>query len=124
MLFPKRAVISFRALPRATTRCLSTTAARPWATPTNKVPSNEARGGANPVDDIDLVFDYPTESQSRHEKTRLEEAGLDLHSAIPHSSKGQSVPGAKAAKEMGATDSNVMYVLSHCGGGYVKELGG
>ncbi|KAH6842211.1 hypothetical protein B0I37DRAFT_313580 [Chaetomium sp. MPI-CAGE-AT-0009] len=106
MLVPKQARINLWALPR-TTRCLSTTAVRPWATPTNRYPPNDPRG-ANPVDDIDLVFDYPSEGQTSHQKQPLEASGLDYHSALPHK---QNVPGAgKMGKEMGATDSNVIYI--------------
>jgi hypothetical protein len=64
----------------------------------------------NPVDDIDLVFDYPTEGQTSHQKQPLEASGLDIHSAMPHRPKAGSVPGEqKMGQEMGATDSN-MYV--------------
>lgn len=71
------------------------------------------------MEDIDLVFDYPTDGQTSHQKTPLEQSGLDLHSAMPHHPKtaaaanmaGRAVPGAqRMAKEMGQTDSNVMYV--------------
>ncbi|EAQ84358.1 predicted protein [Chaetomium globosum CBS 148.51] len=110
MLLPKQIRVSLRALPR-TTRCLSTTTVRPWATPTNRYPPNDPRG-ANPVDDIDLVFDYPSEGQTSHQKEPLEKSGLDYHSALPHRPKvGQNIPGAgKMGKEMGATDSNVIYI--------------
>ncbi|KAK3291440.1 uncharacterized protein B0H64DRAFT_435793 [Chaetomium fimeti] len=111
MLLPKQTRVSLWALPR-TTRCLSTTAVRPWATPTNRYPPNDPRG-ANPVDDIDLVFDYPSEGQTSHQKEPLETSGLDYHSALPHHPKpgmGQNIPGTgKMGKGMGATDSNVMY---------------
>ncbi|KAK4120144.1 hypothetical protein N657DRAFT_580375 [Parathielavia appendiculata] len=111
MLLPKRAVVNFRVLPKATAaRCFSATSARSWATPTNKYPSKDARSGEQPVEDIDLVFDYPSESQARHEKQRLEEAGLDLHSAMPHRPKGQNMPGGATAKEMGASDSRVINI--------------
>jgi hypothetical protein len=87
---------------------------RPWATPTSRYPSSEnARrdSAGNPVDDIDLVFDYPTEGQTSHQKQPLETSGLDIHSAMPHRPKAGSVPGAqKMGQEMGATDSNHMYV--------------
>lgn len=114
MILPKRTAITLRTLPRAT-RCLSTTAVRPWATPTNRYPPGEnARrtdSAGNPVDDIDLVFDYPTEGQTSHQKQPLESSGLDYHSAMPHRPKADSIPGAqKMGQEMGATDSNVMYV--------------
>ncbi|KAK4096967.1 hypothetical protein N658DRAFT_479799 [Parathielavia hyrcaniae] len=111
MLFPNRAVVIPRVLPLITNRrCLSTTAVRGWAAPTNKYPTKDARGGEQPVEDIDLVFDYPSESQARHEKQRLEEAGLDLHSAMPHRAKGQSMPGGATANEMGASDSRVINI--------------
>jgi hypothetical protein len=81
------------------------------ATPTNRYPPSEQRSermGGNPVDDIDLVFDYPSEGQTSHQKQPLETSGLDYHSALPHHPKA-SIPGAaKMGKEMGATDSNVM----------------
>ncbi|KAL2143064.1 hypothetical protein VTI28DRAFT_404 [Corynascus sepedonium] len=107
MLLPKQAGVHLRTFPRAI-RCLSTTAARPWATPTNRYPSGEQQRSGNPVDDIDLVFDYPTEGQTSHQKQRLESQGLDYHSALPHHPKGEKLAG-KMGKEMGGTDSNVMY---------------
>jgi hypothetical protein len=119
MILPKQARVGLRTLPR-TTRCLSTTTARPWATPTNRYPPNDPRG--NPVDDIDLVFDYPSKGQTSHQKEPLETSGLDYHSALPHHPKpgmGQNIPGAgKMGKEMGATDSNVMLVFIFLG---IKE---
>ncbi|KAL2167448.1 hypothetical protein VTG60DRAFT_1199 [Thermothelomyces hinnuleus] len=110
MLLPKQAGVNLRALSRAT-RCLSTTAARPWATPTSQYPSSEQRSGSGsgtPVDDIDLVFDYPTEGQTSHQKQPLESQGLDYHSALPRRPKAENLAG-KMGKEMGATDSNVKY---------------
>jgi hypothetical protein len=95
------------------TRCLSTTAAR-CATPTGgKVYGpNDPRGG-NPVDDIDLVFDYPTEGQASHQKQPLETSGLDIHSAMPHHPKGvkagmQQAMGKKLDKEMGYPENRMM----------------
>lgn len=112
MLVPKRTGIGLRASLRAA-RCLSTTVVRPWATPTSRPSAADTRSG-NPVDDIDLVFDYPTEGQSSHQKQRLEASGLDLHSALPHHPKpgmrGQNIPGAKMGKEMGYTDNSTMWV--------------
>lgn len=109
MLLPKRAGINLRSLSRAT-RCFSTTAARPLATPTNQHPSSEKSSSSGaPVEDIDLVFDYPTEGQASHQKQPLESQGLDYHSALPHRPKADNLAG-KMGKEMGATDSNVKYV--------------
>ncbi|AEO59450.1 hypothetical protein MYCTH_2119667 [Thermothelomyces thermophilus ATCC 42464] len=111
MLLPKQAGVNLRALSRAT-RCLSTTAARPWATPTSQYPSSEQRsgsGGGTPVDDIDLVFDYPTEGQTSHQKQPLESQGLDYHSALPRRPKAENLAG-KMGKEMGSTDSYVKYI--------------
>ncbi|KAL2149082.1 hypothetical protein VTH82DRAFT_1768 [Thermothelomyces myriococcoides] len=108
MLLPKRAGINLRSLSRAT-RCFSTTAARPLATPTNQHPSSEKSSSSGaPVEDIDLVFDYPTEGQASHQKQPLESQGLDYHSALPHRPKADNLAG-KMGKEMGATDSNVKY---------------
>ena len=62
-------------------------------TPTN---AKDARG-ETPVDDIDLVFDYPSEGQGSYQKQSLEASGLDLHSAMPHHPKQQGQghgPGA------------------------------
>ncbi|KAL1839990.1 hypothetical protein VTJ49DRAFT_953 [Mycothermus thermophilus] len=106
MMLPKRTLL----LPRAAaTRCLSTSAVRPFAMPASSRGSQQQQPSSSqtPVDDIDLVFDYPTEGQASHQKRRLEESGLDLHSAMPHGPKG--VPGKSAGKEMGAADSNAMY---------------
>ncbi len=108
MIVPKQTGIGFRAALRAT-RCLSTTAVRPWATPTSR--PSETRNG-NPVDDIDLVFDYPSEGQGSYQKQPLETSGLDLHSAMPHHPKAGmqgGTPGSKMENEMGV-DSNAMYV--------------
>ncbi|KAL2162578.1 hypothetical protein VTH06DRAFT_7492 [Thermothelomyces fergusii] len=112
MLLPSQSGASIRGLSRAT-RCLSTTAVRPWATPTSRYPSSEQRSstggtGGVPVDDIDLVFDYPTEGQTSHQKQPLESQGLDYHSALPHRPKAENLAG-KMGKGMGAADSNVKY---------------
>ncbi|KAK4151220.1 hypothetical protein C8A00DRAFT_17355 [Chaetomidium leptoderma] len=111
MILPKRTGVGLRTVPR-TARCLSTTTIRPWATPTSRPPSSTARSD-NPVDDIDLVFDYPSESQGSYQKQHLDSSGLDLHSAMPHHPKqGQSIPGAgRLGKEMGTADSgNIKYI--------------
>ncbi|AEO64784.1 b14cec5e-8126-4869-bee9-d41d5cbd1dda [Thermothielavioides terrestris] len=117
MLIPKRIGTALRIRPALirwpTSRCLSTTAARPWATPTNRYPPSDARGGI-PVEDIDVVFDYPSDGQASHQKTPLEQSGLDLHSAMPHYPKASSTAAGMAGaqrmgKEMGYTDSNAMY---------------
>lgn len=110
-----------------TSRSLTTTPFRSFATPTNRYPPNDPHN-QNPVDDIDLVFDYPSEGQGSYQKQRLEQSGLDLHSAMPHHPRGkpaaaaaadamraagQSVPGgaAKLGKDVGAAESNnVLYV--------------
>ncbi|KAL2132198.1 hypothetical protein VTI74DRAFT_4113 [Chaetomium olivicolor] len=108
MLVPKRTAIGLRTA-FSTTRCLSTTTVRPWATPTSRPTQSDQRAAGNPVDDIDLVFDYPSEAQGSYQKQPLETAGLDLHSALPHHPKpGKGQLGAGAGKEM-APDSNVMY---------------
>jgi hypothetical protein len=111
MILPKRTLTN---LPRAT-RCLSTTAIRPMATPTSRITPNDPRG--NPVDDIDLVFDYPSQGQTSHQREPLETSGLDYHMAMPHRAKAaagmaQGMAGAgKMAKEMGAdaAETNSMY---------------
>ncbi len=107
MIVPKQTGIGLRAFFR-TTRCLSTTTVRPWATPTSR--PTEAKS-VNPVDDIDLVFDYPSEAQGSYQKQPLETSGLDLHSAMPHHPKAGmqgGTPGSKMENEMGV-DSNAMY---------------
>ncbi|KAJ4287496.1 hypothetical protein N0V88_007596 [Collariella sp. IMI 366227] len=111
MLAPKQATVRLRTVLQ-TTRCLSTTAVRPWATPTSRPTPTERTAAGNPVDDIDLVFDYPTEGQSSHQKQPLESSGLDLHSALPHhpkpEMKGQTLGTGNMGKEV-APDSNAMY---------------
>jgi hypothetical protein len=116
MLVPRRTITGLRAV----SRCFSSTAVRPWATPTGRYSPNDPRGG-NPVDDIDVLFDLSSEGQASHQKQRLEQSGLDLHSALPHHPKasaagaaaagmmGKGMPGAaKMGKEMGYME-NSMY---------------
>ncbi|KAL2264994.1 hypothetical protein VTJ83DRAFT_7504 [Remersonia thermophila] len=114
MMTPKRSLLLLpRAATAATTRCLATSAARPLAMPAGgrgpqqqqQQPSSSA--SQNPVDDIDLVFDYPTEAQTSHQKMRLAESGLDLHSAMSRGPEG--VPGKTAERDMGAADASSMY---------------
>lgn len=109
MLVPKHTRVGTAALRTAlrTTRCLSASAVRGYATPTNRYPPNDPRGG-NPVDDIDVVFDYPSEGQTSHQKQPLETSGLDLHSAMPHHPKQGGVGSRKMDKEMGYPDNNAM----------------
>lgn len=122
MLLPKpagtgTARLALRSALRPAARSLSTTAARS-ATPTAGKPSygpNDPRGGI-PVDDIDVVFDYPSEGQTAHQKQPLEASGLDIHSAMPHHPKGgtkagmQQAMGKRFDKEMGRPSNNMMYV--------------
>ncbi|KXX81624.1 hypothetical protein MMYC01_202189 [Madurella mycetomatis] len=108
--------LSVRNTACSATRCLSTTAARP-ATPTAGKPygPNDVHGG-NPVDDIDVVFDYPSEGQTSHQKQPLESSGLDIHSAIPHHPKSdmkggaQQPMGKRLGKEMGYPNNNMIYM--------------
>ncbi|KAK4142733.1 uncharacterized protein C8A04DRAFT_38107 [Dichotomopilus funicola] len=113
MNFLKGSRLTVRIGPRAT-RCFSATAIRPLATPTGRYPPNDTRNTNDPVDDIDLVFDYPSENQTSHQKERLETSGLDYRSAMPHPPKpslGQQTPGTGQMGEgIGATDSNVKYI--------------
>lgn len=102
MMLTRRAFL----LPRVATRCLSTSAVRPWAMPSGDRGQQTQSSQQAPVDDIDLVFDYPTEAQTSHQKQPLEQSGLDLHSAMPH-----HVPGAKAGKEMAADHSTMCVSL-------------
>ncbi len=110
MILPRRASTGLRTSLRVT-RCLSTTAARPWATPSSRPPPDLKSG--NPVDDIDLVFDYPSEGQGSYQKQSLETSGLDLHSAMPHHPKagmqGQGTGASKVDSDMGVSDNNAMY---------------
>jgi hypothetical protein len=81
-MIPKRTGINLLPLlRRPATRCLSTTTAA-RANPQRYGP-NDPRGGS-PVDDIDVVFDFPSEGQASYQKRTLEESGLDIHSAMPH----------------------------------------
>ncbi|KAL2015395.1 hypothetical protein VTK56DRAFT_5549 [Thermocarpiscus australiensis] len=104
MLLPKHTGIrtaSLRAALRlGPTRCLSTSAARPWATPTNRYAPNDPRGG-NPVDDIDLVFDYPTEGQVSYQKQTLEASGVHPKQAVGSGTLGKAVRFA---------DHNAIYI--------------
>lgn len=125
MLAKRTGLTALAALRPATCRSLSTSAARGWATPTNQYPPNDPRGGA-PVDDIDVVFDYPSAGQSSYQKQPLEQSGLDLHSAMPHhhpnaagaagaamrAAAGQKgVPGAKMGRDVTPPDgNNMLYV--------------
>ncbi|KAL2263587.1 hypothetical protein VTK26DRAFT_6054 [Humicola hyalothermophila] len=106
-----------------TARCLSTTTLRSLATPTGRQPPKDPHSQP-PVDDIDLVFDYPTEGQASYQKQPLEQSGLDLHSAMPHHqpqgpakaagdamrSAGQSMPSGagRLGKEVGSGEGNNM----------------
>lgn len=102
-----RKMLVLRAVPRdISTRALSTSTARLLATPTDHHPRKETR--QVPVDDIDVVFDYPSETQTAHQKIPLEDAGLDLHSAIPHGPKA-GTPGAGKMKGVGTSESHFMY---------------
>ncbi|KAK4236695.1 hypothetical protein C8A03DRAFT_16679 [Achaetomium macrosporum] len=110
MLVPKRPAIRLLLLQRPSTlRCLSTTAFRASpATPQRDRPSygpNDPRGG-NPVDDIDVVFDFPSEGQASYQKRSLEDSGLDIHSAMPHH-PSQHMKGKGMGKDM--AEGNVMY---------------
>ncbi|GAB1319792.1 Gram-positive cocci surface proteins LPxTG domain-containing protein [Madurella fahalii] len=121
MLIPRTAGfnisrLSVRRTTCPATRCLSITTARP-ATPTAGKPygPTDSRGG-NPVDDIDVVFDYPSEGQTAHQKQPLESSGLDIHSAMPHHSKSgmkagvQQPMGRRLGKEMGYPNNNMIYM--------------
>jgi hypothetical protein len=80
----------------------------------------------NPVDDIDLVFDYPSEGQGSYQKQSLETSGLDLHSAMPHHPKagmqGQTTGASKVDDEMGVSGSNAMYVTRSLSRGLAVDV--
>ncbi|KAK3305032.1 uncharacterized protein B0T15DRAFT_511009 [Chaetomium strumarium] len=75
---------------------------------------NDPRGGS-PVDDIDVVFDFPSEGQASYQKRSLDESGLDIHSAMPHHQRGAAAAAAAGMKRGGGAkemaEGNVMYVL-------------
>jgi len=91
-----RRAFALRTTVRPLSRCLSTTTMRPFATPTARSPPKSTA----PVDDIDLVFDYPSEGQGSYQKQPLETSGLDLHSAMPHHPKAGMKGAGKMEKEM------------------------
>lgn len=123
MLPKPTGLIARTALRPASTRCLSTSAARCWATPTNRYPPNDPRGG-EPVEDIDVVFDYPSQGQVSHQKVPLERSGLDLHSAMPHHASAaaasaamragqKAVPGGRMGKDVASPErNNVLYAAN------------
>ncbi|KAK4113001.1 hypothetical protein N656DRAFT_797547 [Canariomyces notabilis] len=106
MILPKQisivlGIATFRttAVRLTSVRSLSTSSS--WrANPTKQSSSNDPRD-STPVDDIDLVFDYPTQRKEAYEKQSSKPPGMDPK---------QAVGSKRAGRAMGFSDNKAMYI--------------
>jgi hypothetical protein len=104
MLLPKQtgivrcsATLRITAVRLASVRGLSTSNSY-RANPTKQSSSNDPRD-STPVDDIDLVFDYPTQRKEAYEKQSNKPPGMDPK---------QAVGSKRGGRAMGFSDNKAM----------------